>query len=409
MNCEACNDLLMDLLYDELDEVRSAAVRKHLEGCASCTAAWQRVSRGRSLAATLEPVTAPLPSPSLLAALEAAAKELQGAARSSQATAATGGEPRSAGGGEGVAPVSALDHAPRRLPTWLHRLGDLAMRRQVAMAAVVFLSMGVVWKFVPSHAPSTLDTAVEATAPEVIPARELPTTPEAVRPTTTAVTPSRMRGSAAPRGGADHRVARTESPAALPPAPATPERARDEREALRAEEGPADNALAPTPAASAAAGDTPGREVAAYRAQAPSSAGLGTNIPGGIPATDRDLARALPPAPGMAAPMRSGYGAAEAQSHRGETESAIAAYRAALEADPPEAERTRIARALVALLLREGRVTEVETVRARYLRPAPTREAAAQVDDAPPSSLPHVGTQRPARRAVPSTTNVLAY
>lgn len=408
MDCETCNDLLMDLLYEELDEVRAASARKHIDACPACKAAWQRVSQGRALASTLAPVTAPLPSAALLAAIEAAAKENAPPERASAPA-----EPRAAGTESGVAPVTPLDHAPRRLPTWLHRLGDLAMRRQVAMAAVVLLSVGVVWKFVPSHTPSSIGTAEEGSAPEVIPATELPSErPPAPAPSASAPV---ARNRAVFRGGAqplDHRAA------AARPSPAQ----RTVAQAPAAEVEPvANNAVrmqetgSLATGSSARSGNAPSPS-AAYRAQ-PTTDNLGLNAPAGLAAADRDLGRALPPQPvaQQAVPTwRSSWNAAEDQRAHGDTEAAIASYRAALDGDPPESERTRIATALIGQLSRAGRVAEVEVVRARYLRPV--RDSAAQVDEAQapsvphvPSSVPHPSTQRPARRAMPSATNIQAY
>lgn len=404
MDCETCNDLLMDLLYEELDEARAAEARQHLDGCASCAAAWQRVSRGRALASTLSPVTAPLPSAALLAAVEAAAK--QNAPERSGAPA----EPRSAGGGEGVAPVAPLEHAPRRLPTWLHRLGDLAMRRQVAMAAVVLLSVGVVWKFVPSHTPSPIGTAVEGTVPEVIPATELPNQDPAAATPPAAAPMARGRANLRAAQG-DHRAVAARAAAAAPrPVAAAPS----------AETESITNSVAGLQAAAPAAGsgETYGAQSAAYRNQPAPSDGLGMNLPAGTAASDRDLARALPPAPVAQQPAlgwRAHWNTAEDQRARGESEAAIASYRAALDSDPPESERARIATALAAQLGRAGRVAEAEVVRARYLRP--THDSASQVDEAQaaPSvphtstSVPHPRMQRPARRAAPAANNTLAY
>ena len=36
MDCEKCEPLLLDELYGELDELTSAAVRRHVGGCARC-------------------------------------------------------------------------------------------------------------------------------------------------------------------------------------------------------------------------------------------------------------------------------------------------------------------------------------------------------------------------------------
>lgn len=121
MDCEACNDLLIDYLYDELDEVRRAAMRKHLEGCSTCNDSCERLSRGRHAARSLAPIEAPPPSGALLQAIQAAA--------------AANAEPRREGHGGSVAPVVPID-ARARIPRWVRRVGEMAMRRQVAMAAV---------------------------------------------------------------------------------------------------------------------------------------------------------------------------------------------------------------------------------------------------------------------------------
>jgi len=417
MDCETCNDLLMDLLYDELDAARAAEARAHVEGCAACGVAWARVSNGRRLASTLAPVTAALPSATLLAAVEAAAKQNAALDRPSAPVSV---EARGAGGDDGVAPVVPLDHAPRRLPTWLHRLGDLAMRRQVAMAAVVLLSVGVVWKFVPSHTPSSIGTTVEGDAPEVIPATELPseTVTAAPAPAAESRRPhSRMMRSVA--NTADHRAAaRPASPTATAPA----QRAQTEPALVDEGERIAQNAVslqrtAPLAVAAARGSGSP-VDNAAYRTQ-PRADGLGLNAPAGSAATgDRALDRGLPASPLAAPPAapawRARWNAGEDPRAHGDTEGAIASYRAALEGDPPESERTRIATALIGQLSRAGRVAEVEAVRARYLRPA--REPAAMAAEVPqtqaptlPSSVPHPSTQRPARRAMPAATNIQSY
>ena len=414
MDCETCNDLLMDLLYDELDEVRAAAARKHLDGCASCRGAWQRLSQGRALASTLAPVTAPLPSATLLAAVESAAR--QNAERASDVPAAPKGDDlaRNGGGEASVAPVIPLEHAPRRVPTWLHRLGDLAMRREFAMAAVLLMAVGVTMRFLPWHTPGSVDNADPGTAPQVIPAQELPAVPSpSATPEASALPAPRGRmmrsanamrplraetreQSAAPeataRGGAPVRVEESDSVAQNAiTMHATPRIARD-------------------PAATTPTGD------ARYGSAAPPSAER-FNAPSAVAAADRDLGRVLPAAPQPSVPAwRAAFNAGEDHRANNNREAAIAAYRAALESDPPESERTRIATALIGQLSRDGRVAEIEVVRARYLRPAPN--AAAQVDEAQtqapstphvPSSVPHPSMQRPARRAMPSATNIQSY
>lgn len=412
MDCETCNDLLMDLLYDELDEVRAAAARKHLDGCASCRGAWQRLSQGRALASTLAPVTAPLPSATLLAAVESAAR--QNAERASEAPAAPKGDEHARGGGDGaVAPVIPLEHAPRRVPTWLHRLGDLAMRREFAMAAVLLMAVGVTVRFLPWHTPSSVDNAEPGTAPQVIPAQELPAVP------TPAPTPE-ASALPAPRGRA-MRSANAMRPLRAEPreqvaAPESTARGGapgrvEERDTVAQNAIPlhATTRIARAPAASAAPGE------ARYGSAAPPSADH-FNAPSAVATADRDLGRVLPAAPQPSVPAwRAAFNAGEDHRANHNRPAAIAAYRAALES-APEDERARIATALIGQLSQDGRVAEIEVVRARYLRPAPN--AAAQVDEAQaqapstshvPSSVPHPSLQRPARRAMPAATNIQAY
>lgn len=425
MNCETCNDLMMDLLYDELDAAGASAAREHIEGCASCTTAWERVSRGRALASTLSPVTAPLPSASLLAAVEAAASQSSPRAAELRAVPPLDdtATPPSGGGDPGVAPVLPLEGAPRRVPTWLHRLGDLAMRRQVAMAAVALLSIGLASRFVPSHTPGSIEAESASPAPQVIPAQELPSEQPPVA--AQSPLPAMPRARFANRMADSHRAQR----AAPRPAPA-PQAQTPAESVVDEGDGIAQNAIAmhsttriavtgAAPAATPSA--APSRSSAGLPAALPSDSRYGSatsaelqriNAPSSVAATDRDLGRALP-----TAPTRGGSAsAAEEPRAQSTSEALIASYRAALDANPPEAERVRIATALAAQLSRSGRIAEAEVVRARYLRVA--RDPAAQVDvsERPVNSVPHVPTsiphpsrQRPARRSMPSSTNIQAY
>ncbi|MFO0625925.1 MAG: zf-HC2 domain-containing protein [Polyangiales bacterium] len=412
MDCETCNDLLMDLLYDELDEVRAAAARKHLDGCASCRGAWQRLSQGRALASTLAPVTAPLPSATLLAAVETAAR--QNAERTSETPSVSRGDEaaRASGGGEpAVAPVIPLEHAPRRVPTWLHRLGDLAMRREFAMAAVLLMAVGVTMRFLPWHTPGSVDNVEPGTAPQVIPAQELPAVPVPAAAPEASATPT-------PRS----RVMRSAN--AMRPLRAEPREQTAEGRArggtpVRVEESDsvASNAIAQHATTRIAQPSSAAGPLGEARyGSAPPPAIDHFNAPSAVASADRDLGRVLPAAPQPAVPAwRAAFNAGEDHRANHNRAAAIASYRAALESAPDD-ERARIATALIGQLSQDGRVAEVEVVRARYLRPTPN--AAAQVDEAQgqapstphvPSSVPHPSTQRPARRAMPSATNIQAY
>ena len=114
MECEGFNELLMDLVYDELDEVRSAAMRRHLEGCAACQRAYTSLTQGRSFGAKLGMLTPPELSAGVLAALAPPTVPVVSV----------------------VSPPIELVTPEVGAPRWLRTLGEIAMRRQVAMAAV---------------------------------------------------------------------------------------------------------------------------------------------------------------------------------------------------------------------------------------------------------------------------------
>ena len=107
--CEKFDPLLLDELYEELDELTSAALKRHVGGCARCKAALDGLRATRRLAA--------LPMVDVPAGLEdrifAAAKEAQK-----------------------VVPIQ------RRFSRALSIAGTWAMRPQTAMAAVFLLMIG---------------------------------------------------------------------------------------------------------------------------------------------------------------------------------------------------------------------------------------------------------------------------
>jgi hypothetical protein len=109
MDCEKYEPLLLDELYDELDELTSAAVKRHVSGCARCAASLNGMKATRSLAV--------LPVVDLPEGLEerifAAAKEARK-----------------------VVPIQS------RLSRAISLAGSWAMRPQTAMAAVFLLMLG---------------------------------------------------------------------------------------------------------------------------------------------------------------------------------------------------------------------------------------------------------------------------
>ncbi len=109
MDCEKCEPLLLDELYEELDELTSAAVRRHVSGCARCAAILAGLRATRRLA------TLPLfePPADLEARILAAAAEAQK-----------------------VIPIRS------RISRTVSWAGAWAMRPQTAMAALFLLMVG---------------------------------------------------------------------------------------------------------------------------------------------------------------------------------------------------------------------------------------------------------------------------
>ncbi len=411
MDCEACNNLLLDHLYEELDEVRSAAIRKHLEGCAECSAAFERLAGGRRVGRLLPLVDAPLPNAALHEAIHAAALAQS--------------RPRASGVSDDIAPVIPIG-ATRRVPRWLSRVGEMAMRRQVAMAAVFLLMVGFGLGYHQFQAPTRPVQLTDEPSAEVIPATELPSSEGTAAPETAARAHNTRRPSGVePRN--EHRdTAAIPTRAAQPAATRTAEPAPTQRVAI-AEEN--ENAVAQAvrnqqPSQLGATPESP----AAYRSFPPTtqnnvgSIALGQRVSG-----DRGLDQALPRSPldnggqrnvwvaqqptqaQSAAPStaatntswRSLRDAAESHRARGQTELAVAAFRDALAQDPPDADRRAIAQALYETLLQSGQVREASVVQGRYLaRPTEVNALANEVNA---ESQTTQSTSRPAAsRPMPS-------
>lgn len=411
MDCEACNTLLIDYLYDELDEVRRAAVRKHLDGCTSCSDSCERLSRGRHAARSLIPIEAPAPNAALLEAIQAAAA----------ANAAPPGE----GHGASVAPVVPID-VRSRIPRWMRRVGEMAMRRQVAMAAVFLLMIGFGLSYHQPQAPTRpLQTSDEPSA-LVIPATELPAAeaptargeatppsrrPAGARPVAVAERTGEHRAQTAPRpvGNTQDGVAATAPIATAPPAAEGAVNTDDLR-----------NAQAPSLAGRGAGSLDP---PVAYRNLPQTPAPTPANVASAQRVTgDTALDRGLPrlPLEGTTQALPSNaYGSQGAQQPapswralrdrgesfraRGETDQAVVALRDALALDPPDADRAAIARSLYSALMQSGQVREAGIVQARYLaRPTETTVLADDVNgpsqaSTPSNSRPTVSRPMPSR------------
>jgi hypothetical protein len=109
MDCEKYEPLLLDELYEELDELTSAAVKRHVSGCARCNGILQGMRATRR--AAVLPILAP--PADLEERILAAAREAQK-----------------------VVPLRG------RLASVVSRAGSWAMRPQTAMAAVFLLVIG---------------------------------------------------------------------------------------------------------------------------------------------------------------------------------------------------------------------------------------------------------------------------
>lgn len=381
MDCDTCNGLLLDCLYDELVAETEAAVRQHLSGCESCNATMERLVRGRRAAGAVAAIEAPAPSGALLAAI---------------GTAAAGPRMVLAGGGPAVA--SDSNEAPRsRVPRWLQRVGEVAMRRQVAMAAVFLLMIGFGLSYNQLQAPTRPLPTSDDPGPTVIPARPVVSASGPVEGAPASVEGRRP----AIRGGAGERAA-GHHPTNSRVGAATP--------AEQSEVAPHGGAAAvlpspPSPSPLHPQSDEP------TRAETPPTVG-GSDTVAHI-SGDRALDRGLPPltvdSPGSAATDRGpswvaqrgggargragsgggnavgdgphgeaergadseGWRALQQQgnlaSERGQAEVAIEAWRRALAADPPIADRRAIALRLVAALNRERREAEASEVQTQHL------------------------------------------
>jgi hypothetical protein len=386
MDCETCNDLLLDLHYDELDAARAAEVRAHLAVCDDCRAASERLGRTRTLASKLTQPDAPTHSPAVMAAL----------ASTAPIAAAVSGR---------VSAVIPIERAREvKAAGWLQRVGELAMRRQVAMVAISLLMVGLGLRYLPFRSP-TQSVSTEMSQPEVIPATELTPAPvaSAAPPQVQSTTPS-MRARAplqrAPASTEGRATSRAPSDNAL--RGVTARGGAYHLEAPLSERAAGGSANGFARASEAEHGATPAPAAAA----APSYNGLAQ-----IPADEeRQLQQAMPPAPAPTS-WSAARNSAESASSRGDLAATIAGYQRALALDPPPSERQAIALSLHRALVSAGRVDEANRVRAQYLTQAADPSVlAGQVPTSVPRTQTSVGSvqpsaprpaaTRPARRSI---------
>src|SRR4051794_12403660 len=103
MDCEKFDQIIIDALYDELDELTLAAAKRHTDGCQRCQTAWSGLRATRKIG-----VLPLVPAP---AGLE---ERILAAAREAQRTVAW----------------------PMRVGRAVSRAGAYAMRPQTAMASL---------------------------------------------------------------------------------------------------------------------------------------------------------------------------------------------------------------------------------------------------------------------------------
>ena len=158
MDCEKCEPLLLDELYEELDEVTSAAVKRHVSGCARCGPILDGMRRTRGLAALPMLDMPDGLEDRILASVKEAEKETQKVVPIFGRTAhaaehdAHGDRTQGTHGG-------AQSRAARAL-SWA---GSWAMRPQTAMAAVFLLMIGTSAFVIRSRHSSERAAAVSVT------------------------------------------------------------------------------------------------------------------------------------------------------------------------------------------------------------------------------------------------------
>lgn len=416
MDCEASTDLQLDLLYEELQEPLASELRRHLEACAHCRKAWERLNRGHHLGRQLARIEAPAPSPALLAAIASAAA---GFAATPDATSSS----------SRVGPVvpldTASDHGSAR-PSWLRRVGEMAMRRQVAMAAVSVLAVGIGLRFVPFRTtPAPLPTT-ESTSPSVVPATELPRASASPAAAPSPSAQRRERSAPAYLGNTPVYPLRAR-PAPTPTAARSPDDGTEERRAQAPTESATDE-LTQAPNETRSAGSEgyahPAPTASNHRARHTLGAALAepeaTEQPTAIaqlaPSALENTRPSSPAATGSSARGRAGLGtslgaanttAPSWQSYRadgdqrrarGDLDGAMASYRRAL-SSAPASERPAL-EATLRSLAQQNTQRSVQTEVAA--QPSSPPRPVSQV---PRSSPSRSAAPRPARRSTTDSNN----
>ncbi len=138
MDCEACTDRLVELLYEELPDADADATRAHLSGCEACSQAFAQIRAGKGLAAMLEMAEPPA---SVLDAVMAAARERV----ADRAPAQEPAHERPA-----TAPRPDDEESSGPWAAFLKWVGGFAMRPQLAMALTLLLIVGLGMWYLPT-------------------------------------------------------------------------------------------------------------------------------------------------------------------------------------------------------------------------------------------------------------------
>ena len=263
MDCEKLEAAMMDELYGELDEVTSAAVKRHLAGCTRCAALLGGLKATRRVAAI-----------SLVAPPAGLEERVLLAARATRPSA----PPR------------------RRLASAISLAGSWAMRPQTAMAALFLVMIGISGLLLrgrSSRAPASAEvTVTEEGTPAPVAAGPPPAEPSAQlenQPSTPPPAPARARPA---EQKAEQRYA------AAPVAPAAPADALHAAGANAMAESESVSPPAPAgaakPAGAAAAGGAGAGGAAHDDHAAPPAAAKVADTPASAdPAADLRIARSL--------------------------------------------------------------------------------------------------------------------
>ncbi|MCB9591666.1 MAG: tetratricopeptide repeat protein [Sandaracinaceae bacterium] len=138
MDCEACTDRMVELLYGELTDEDAEETQAHLDSCESCGEAYARIQTGQRFASMLDLVEPPV---SVLDSVMAAARDR-----------AAGRAPVAEPAPDEIATAPRPDAEDEGGPwaAFLKWIGGFAMRPQLAMAMTLLLMVGLGMWYLPT-------------------------------------------------------------------------------------------------------------------------------------------------------------------------------------------------------------------------------------------------------------------